>query len=1075
MRRAPLLPRRTPSAGLTLASLLDIGSAVLPSTHWFTTLFDEGSTRLALADLGVRIASGLPGRPQDALAVDPLVIGKSFAELGWPRALVLDACLSKLKLHSLSPIGRARFWAVHKALRPSAQVRVASESLLASMGSAGFSVLHVDFNQLCAGAAASHADTDGAGASDCSWRAGAIDNTLKIEGVSVAHPILLVAHGLGDAQGRAACSRSMQRQLEAYNLTAVDALQEQSIGLSDDVLAAAQFVAGMRARRFITTSAASPFSAAILLARAHDGQGEEDFMLCGGARIPLADEIGFDQPHFPGKLRKWVFVATSTGLHEQYDDLVRVAVFSALRRTRLIPVCIWIGPPSELSAWLEARGVRVLMHHEPTWQARIDQVIRSQDAGTSTTVPLHGDANQMVATFARIDIAVLGFADPFVLYADVDVLFQRDVLLEHFRPLPRYFTTSVEMDYNPARICNPPGVFLDAPGADATAAAAAVTVACQRDDVNFNNGVLLINVDGMRSNYEKFVKYVFSEKSIKGGLHFGRYGMLDQVSASASLAGVRCARSTSRRLASAGRRSPAACCCMPAAITTARVPHCHPPGGVSARLSSRLPTRRLDPRPRHAIGPVPARACSNRCARVRTLQGAFNSFYAGRQAVVLTKPLANWKAYWGKSDGRAVILHFHGPKPHEYESAFKYMHGRASNKKLWQAYWQSLPTQPWGPVRWLVERCFAVQGCYDYTREWLEERALATASTQPSMLTAEGLEESNLAPAPSAQPAMLPAKINLLVAQSSDGFRFMYEPVSSTLLAGFQAYRRFGELNFTWAFVDMGRDMRDRMVEKVTAHLQRGEVFIWLGAHGKFERGVPFEELRERGVYTIWFRTEPNEPCQDRDHAGIDETWEYTHANQFTKCGKPLHLRPLSRFIPAGANNLSTGRVLHPEGSSTLTFIGHLHLPWDPLPLRSACYDRLLSQLGPQVVKNVWGIMSEESWKQRLANTSMFLNVHKKVHSALSRARSSARSTRPQRTRAALPNSSGFGAAPRAPPRACSPVAPLRDACASFACRASVYCLQNCPSAVREAWPGPRVASCVQVAELRCDRALRAL
>jgi hypothetical protein len=382
--------------------------------------------------------------------------------------------------------------------------------------------------------------------------------------------------------------------------------------------------------------------------------------------------------------------------------------------------------------------------------------------------------------------------------------------------------------------------------------------------------------------------------------------------------------------------------------------------------------------------------------------------------VILSQTSVNWKAYWGLSAGKASIVHFHGPKPREYQAAHEWMHaqfGRIRRDK-WDEYWRHLGRKPWGPVAGLFLKCFGTVGCYDFTRAWAEELALAppmadasSTTLMPSSpdlgppfgfpwtalsdkvgldFTSEWLQRAparrygaaTAAIPASASAAVLPLSINVLVMQSDFYFRFLYEPVASTLAAAFLRYMRYTELNLTWAFEvkdtdrKSGSSMRERMLER-TAYLQRGDVFLWLGAHGKVEKGVPLQELRERGVYTIYYRTEPFEPCQRPGLGGLDETWEYTHVNVRQKCE---HARPLSRFVPPGANELSLNRFRPPAGDNILTFVGHVGMGM----LRAQCFQNLTAELGNSVLVSEYNMKSEDAFATRLTNRTFFLNIHKK-------------------------------------------------------------------------------------------------
>jgi len=201
---------------------------------------------------------------------------------------------------------------------------------------------------------------------------------------------------------------------------------------------------------------------------------------------------------------KWVFTVTSAT--SSYDDIVKVAVLSALAKTKLVPVCIFYGEPNHLAHWMEARGVRII-YHTPKWRERLVKGnVQANHLGLNVTSPLYNDIEMSVATFLRIDLAILGFVDEYVLYADVDIIFTGDLTLEDFgHELPAFFTMGTEADG-----------YVD-------------EVMDNGQKVKFGNaGVMLVNVEGMRRTHQSFVDWLFSEESIGTGLHFGVYGPQDQ-------------------------------------------------------------------------------------------------------------------------------------------------------------------------------------------------------------------------------------------------------------------------------------------------------------------------------------------------------------------------------------------------------------------------------------------------------------------------------------------------------------------------------------------------------------------
>jgi len=120
-----------------------------------------------------------------------------------------------------------------------------------------------------------------------------------------------------------------------------------------------------------------------------------------------------------------------------------------------------------------------------------------------------------VATYLRIDLAILGFLDEYVLYADVDIIFLGDLTLEDFGDeLPAFFTMGTEATGHMDELRD------DGWGSLHKKTGKKVKLG--------NAGVLLVNVEGMRRTHQSFVDWLFSEESIKTGLHFGVYGPQDQ-------------------------------------------------------------------------------------------------------------------------------------------------------------------------------------------------------------------------------------------------------------------------------------------------------------------------------------------------------------------------------------------------------------------------------------------------------------------------------------------------------------------------------------------------------------------
>lgn len=198
---------------------------------------------------------------------------------------------------------------------------------------------------------------------------------------------------------------------------------------------------------------------------------------------------------------------------------------------------------------------------------------------------------------------------------------------------------------------------------------------------------------------------------------------------------------------------------------------------------------------------------------------------------------------------------------------------------------------------------------------------------------------------------------------------FMFEPALSTLRAGFEAYRK-PSVRFQWAVVEGNDTLR------ATAHLRRGDIFLWLGLH--LSERVPWRALHDRGVRTIYYETEPIMTCRFRLEP-VDEQWHYSWKN-YEVCNSTRRTRPVLRYVPPGA--LSTPKSGHTTEEPALVFLGNPRMnlglrgpKWKGRRIR--CYAAIRSRLPPGRLVSVYNIWSEDAYAMMMTNYSMFLNIHK--------------------------------------------------------------------------------------------------
>jgi hypothetical protein len=116
----------------------------------------------------------------------------------------------------------------------------------------------------------------------------------------------------------------------------------------------------------------------------------------------------------------WYFALSESSIERDEHDwrgLIRVAVTSAYRNTRLRPTLVYDGQPGEFTAELANAGVRIIYHRVSFF----DDLARHADAiGQPWWLSIASGA------FLRTEIPLLHSGTDAVLYTDCDVVFTQD-------------------------------------------------------------------------------------------------------------------------------------------------------------------------------------------------------------------------------------------------------------------------------------------------------------------------------------------------------------------------------------------------------------------------------------------------------------------------------------------------------------------------------------------------------------------------------------------------------------------------------------------------------------------------
>lgn len=176
---------------------------------------------------------------------------------------------------------------------------------------------------------------------------------------------------------------------------------------------------------------------------------------------------------------RWFFCFHAPESDERLEDLVRVAVHTALTRTQLRPCCLCDGISLYLMAWLERRGVPVVRMTTP--------LLPSLERAWGPRVKVARGA------FLRVHVPTvaldMGIEDEYVLYADTDVMFVRDPVATLLGLRPELFAVAPELGFykelNLRRNRR------------------------RRTVLSINSGVMLMNLPRLRETYSEFTKWIY--------------------------------------------------------------------------------------------------------------------------------------------------------------------------------------------------------------------------------------------------------------------------------------------------------------------------------------------------------------------------------------------------------------------------------------------------------------------------------------------------------------------------------------------------------------------------------------
>lgn len=170
-------------------------------------------------------------------------------------------------------------------------------------------------------------------------------------------------------------------------------------------------------------------------------------------------------------MKCYICLTDSISTRKDYLDLLQVTLISARKNTSLELVCLYDGEKDDATyKLLKKYHVHVIFHPIPYKQELMEIYPKEwmiKELGKEI------DYNRIFGTFMRMEIPMVEKEEEYVLYTDMDVIFNDDIRLEDL-PRPKYLAAAPEFDQDIQRM------------------------------TAFNAGILLININGVKEKYQDF-------------------------------------------------------------------------------------------------------------------------------------------------------------------------------------------------------------------------------------------------------------------------------------------------------------------------------------------------------------------------------------------------------------------------------------------------------------------------------------------------------------------------------------------------------------------------------------------
>lgn len=184
-------------------------------------------------------------------------------------------------------------------------------------------------------------------------------------------------------------------------------------------------------------------------------------------------------------MKCYICLTDSVITRKDYFDLLRVTLISAKKSTSLQLICLYDGKVNDsIYNLLQEFGVEIIIHQLPYKQELMEIYPREW---MLQTLGKEIEYSRIFGTFMRMEIPVVEKEETYVLYTDIDVIFNDDILLEDL-PRPTYLAAAPEYEREIGSM------------------------------EYFNAGILVMNIQGMKIKYGEFIEKMRKRERNKSGL-----------------------------------------------------------------------------------------------------------------------------------------------------------------------------------------------------------------------------------------------------------------------------------------------------------------------------------------------------------------------------------------------------------------------------------------------------------------------------------------------------------------------------------------------------------------------------